>query len=130
MRSLLIIAVFLTSAHAKECPAIAQDYLEHFELPKESVLLAIPANISGKNSDKLLCAQDSCGSRGCECALYVEVDGCPKRVLEFYGQHKVLGEQQEGMPNIVIKRRGDALVGTSSKTYIWNKEGRRYVEAK
>lgn len=131
MKWVFLFALFISfSNHAKECPAVAQDYLEFYQLPKESILLGIPAKISGNDSDKLLCAQDSCGSRGCECALYVEVDGCPKRVLEFYGRHKVLGEKQEGMPHIEVERPGDALVKKNIKTYIWDKERSQYVEAK
>jgi len=39
-----------------------------------------------------------------------------------------LGEKADGMPLIEVIKKGDAIAPTSMKTFIWNKDRRKYVE--
>lgn len=131
MKSLLFIfLLFSHHAYGSKCVPIDKDFLSYYEIPADSPLLGIKTKISGGDTDKIICSGDSCGSGGCECALYVELDGCLTRVLEFRGSHNVLGENKDGMPAIQVKKRGGAIARDSSKTYVWDKDRRRYVEDK
>ncbi len=128
MKGLILLHLFISIAYAKECPSIDGDFRDYYGLEKISPIIGVNSKISDTGADKILCAQESCGSGGCECALYVRVDDCHRRVLEFRGSHQVLGEVKDGMPAIEIKRRGDAIAPAVQKTYIWNKDRNKYVE--
>lgn len=126
MKYLILIAIFCTNALARDCAPIDRDYRQYFELPNDSAILGVPVSI---DDAKLLCAKDSCGTRGCECALYIRVDDCPKRVLEFQGKHKILETKTQGMPDIEIERRGDAIVPKKVQIFHWNKTKEHYEKA-
>lgn len=128
MKGLILLLLFINFASAKECPSIDGDFLSYYALDKGSPIIGLNSKISQDGKDKILCAKDSCGSGGCECALYVKVEGCHKRVLEFRGSHQVLGEVKDGMPSIEINKRGDAIAPALQKTFIWNKDRNKYVE--
>jgi len=128
VKGLILLLLFSSFAFAKECPSIDEDFISYYGALKDGPILGLKASISGAKKDRILCSSESCGSGGCECALYVEVDNCLTRVLEFRGSHKVLGEKADGMPLIEVIKKGDAIAPTSMKTFIWNKDRRKYVE--
>lgn len=128
MKTLILLFLFSTSAFAAECIDMDKDFLDFYGAPKESPLIGLTASVSGEKKDKIICLAESCGSGGCECALYSPIKDCMTRVLEFRGSHKVLGEKKDGMAAIVIRKKGDPIAPALKKTYIWNKDRRRYVE--
>lgn len=129
MKSLVLLITFMCSlAYAKDCTPIDRDFHKYYGTTKDAPLIGIDASISASKADKLVCAMESCGSAGCECALYIKIDGCHTRVLEFRGSHKVLGEKKDGMSAIQVEKRGDAIAPATKKTYVWDKDRRRYVE--
>ena len=116
------------SAGAADCVDMDKDFLDYYGAPKESPLIGLAASVSGDKKDKIICLAESCGSGGCECALYSPVDSCMTRVLEFRGSHKVLGEKKDGMSAILVRKKGDPIAPALKKTFIWNRDRRRYVE--
>lgn len=129
MKSLVILITFMCSlAYAIDCTPVDRDFYEYYGIPKDAPILGLDVNVRENDKDKIICSQESCGSGGCECALYVKIDGCHQRVLEYRGVYKVLGEKKDGMSAIQIHRRGDAIAPTYKKIFIWDKDRRRYVE--
>lgn len=129
MKFLVLLITFICSfAYAKDCVPIDRDFHQYYGSPKDAPLLGLDVKVRPDNKDKIVCSMESCGSAGCECALYVKIDGCHQRVLEFRGSHKVLGEKKNGMSAIQIHRRGDAIAPTYKRVFIWDKDRRRYVE--
>src|SRR5690606_29497799 len=109
-------------AYAKDCKPIDRDFHEYYGTPKDSPLLGLDVNVSEADKHKIVCAQESCGSAGCECALYVKIDGYLERVLEYRGTYKVLGEKKDGMSAIQVRRKGDAIAPAYKKIYVWDKD--------
>lgn len=131
MRILILLITFLGLAQAfanNECTPIDKDFLSYYGAPKETPLIGLSISVSGNKKDKIVCSSESCGSGGCECALYIPTDGCMKRVLEFRGGHKVLGEKKDGISSIEIRKKGDAIAPALKKIFIWDKDRRHYVE--
>lgn len=127
-----ILFLFLLSFKlmAVECIPEAKDFITFYELEKDAPILGLTVSVSAKDADKLLCSSESCGSGGCECALYVPINKCLTRVLDFRGSHKVLDTKTKGMPDIQVSKRGDAIAPNRVTIYKWNEGPKRYEKQK
>ena len=75
----ILFLILSLNIHSK-CTDPVKDYSEYFGSLEDAKILKTSTNVKSKD-DFTLTSMDSCGSRGCEYALYVKDGKCFKRVF-------------------------------------------------
>jgi hypothetical protein len=118
---ILIIGILTgcSPALVAECSDPLQNYLSYYGLSTESKILKTDVSLSDESAFSLA-AMESCGSRGCEYALYSQVHGCATRVFDFTGTFRVLKKSSNGLKDIEVSNHDTYLSKKIVKQYCYN----------